>query len=460
MSANQSLKKLLSFLKALSRKYLKIKLGLTPQQNLFYGFFTYIIFGFCLLLLPFSQVTSINVIDNFFIATSAVSTTGLVTVNIAQSYTLFGQMVIMSLFQLGGIGYLTFTTFMLLSTTKKLTHWHKRILTSEFTLPRTIKISHFLRAVILFTLFMESIGTVLFYFAFRSEGYDVANAIWYGLFHSISAFCTAGFSLFDSGFVSFSDNLIMNGIISLLAIAGSLGFIVVTDLVFWIKKKSHRISFTTKIVGVGFLLLLGLGSMFLFFTEPSIKVMDIQERILTSFFQTMSAMTTVGFNTIDYGSFALPVLLMVIFLMYIGASPSGTAGGVKITTLTAMLAVLSSRLKGKKKITFLRRSIPFERLYIATSSFIFYTSIIALGTFLLSFSEDFQFRNLLFEVASALGTVGLSTGITADLSPFGKIVITILMFIGRLGVLTFGLALLVRKKVNQSDIITEEDLAV
>lgn len=188
--------------------------------------------------------------------------------------------------------------------------------------------------------------------------------------------------------------------------------------------------------------------------------MDIQERILTSFFQTMSAMTTVGFNTIDYGSFALPVLLMVIFLMYIGASPSGTAGGVKITTLTAMLAVLSSRLKGKKKITFLRRSIPFERLYIATSSFIFYTSIIALGTFLLSFSEDFQFRNLLFEVASALGTVGLSTGITADLSPFGKIVITILMFIGRLGVLTFGLALLVRKKVNQSDIITEEDLAV
>ncbi len=453
--------RVVQYFKSLSRRYLKLKLGLSPQQNLFYGFLTYIVAGFLLLLLPWAQARPISVIDNLFIATSAVSTTGLVTVGISESYTGFGQFVIMCLFQLGGIGYLTFTTFMLLSTTRRLTHWHKKILTSEFTLPVTIKISDFLRSVIIFTVIMEAIGTVLFYIAFSKEGYNTGDALWNALFHSISAFCTAGFSILPNGFEPFSDNTLVNSIISILAIAGSLGFIVVTDLAFKIKSKSHRLSFTTKIVGIGFILLLGIGSVFLFLTEPSIQSLNDKERFLASFFQTMSAMTTVGFNTMDYGTFVLPVLLMVIFLMYIGASPSGTAGGMKITTLTAMLAIVGSRLRGKKRIAFLGKRIPFERLYIATSSFIFYTSIIGLGTFLMTLSEHFEFERILFEVASALGTVGLSTGITGELSLFGKVVITVLMFIGRLGVLTFGLAILAQKPKNtDQDFIVEEDLAV
>lgn len=173
----------------------------------------------------------------------------------------------------------------------------------------------------------------------------------------------------------------------------------------------------------------------------------------------MSAMTTVGFNTVPIGDFSLPILLLLTFLMYIGASPSGTAGGMKITTLTAMLAILKSRLLGQKKITFLNRLIPFERIYVATSTFMLYTSLIFLFSFLLSYTENFSFDKILFEAASALGTVGLSTGITGDLSSLGKILIIMIMFIGRVGVLTFGFALL-KQKHNYLNKIKEDDLAV
>jgi trk system potassium uptake protein TrkH len=173
----------------------------------------------------------------------------------------------------------------------------------------------------------------------------------------------------------------------------------------------------------------------------------------------MTAMTTVGFNTISTDGLSLPILLLVIFLMYIGASPSGTAGGMKITTLTAMISVLKSRLFGQRQITFFNRAIPFERLYVATSTFILYTSIIFLFTFLLTFTETFELRQILFEVASSLGTVGLSTGITAGLSDWGKGLVIILMFIGRVGVLTFGFALLERKSNSSMEVI-KDDLAV
>lgn len=449
----------MSLLKTLSGKYLRFKLGLTPQQNLFYGFLSYVLIGAIFLSLPWLQKTNVPLLDNLFIATSAVSTTGLVTISIFDSYNFFGQLVIVILFQLGGIGYLTFTTFMILSTTKKITHWHQTLLKAEFTLPVTIKIKDFLKSVIIFTLIMETLGAILFYIAFSGEEMPVWKALWSSIFHSISTFCTAGFSLFNTGFTEYSANLLVNITISILAIAGSLGFIVVTDFVLLLKKKKHAISFTTKIVSYGFLILLTFGFLFFYTYEPTISNLEGEERFLAAFFQSMTAITTVGFNTVDFGAFMLPMILVTIFLMYIGASPSGTAGGMKITTLTAVVAIMKSRLTNSKRITFLGRIIPYERLYIATSSFIFYTSIIALGTFILTFSEDFKFENILFEVASALGTVGLSTGITGDLSVIGKITIIVTMFIGRLGVLTFGLAIWSRTQ-NENKSIPTNDIAV
>lgn len=449
-----------SFFKSTTLRYQALKRGWSPQQNLFYGFLTYVIVGAILLCLPWLQKESAGILDHLFIATSAVSTTGLVTVSIFDTYNFGGQMVIMILFQLGGIGYLTFTTFMLLSTTQKITPWHKSLLNAEFTLPVTIKINDFLKSVILYTVIMELLGTILFLIAFLGDGMPFWEALWNALFHSISAFCTAGFSLFNNGFVDYVDDTFVNIIISMLAICGSLGFIVITDIGLFLKKKSHKLSFTTKIVSYGFVLLLTLGTLFFYFSQPTISTLHGSERVLAAFFQSMTAMTTVGFNTVNFGAFILPMLLVTIFLMYIGASPSGTAGGMKITTLTAVIAVMKSRLRGSKRITFLGKQIPYERLYVATSSFIFYTSIIALGTFALTFSDNFSFESTLFEAASALGTVGLSTGITGDLSPSGKTIIIVMMFIGRLGVLTFGLAIWSKNRKTQEHNILEEDIAV
>ena len=437
--------------------YKKIQVSRSPQMNLVWGFFLYTLLGFLLLSLPIFHIEHVSFLDNLFISTSAISTTGLVTVSVYDNYNLFGQIIVMCLFQVGGIGYMTLTTYYLLFTSKRITHWHTKIIGAAFTLPKTILIKDFIKSVIVFTIFMEIAGAIAFFIAFTNSGMETSKAVWFSIFHSVSAFCTAGFGLFNDSFEGYSDNNLINITISILAITGSLGFIVVTDIWYRIKGKSKEISFTTKIIIYGFLLLLISGTVLIYFVEPSVQ--NVESRLMTSFFQAMTAMTTVGFNTISTGNLSLPILLFVTFLMYLGASPSGTAGGLKLTTLTAMISILKSRLLGQKRITFLRRIIPFERLYVATSTFILYTSIIFIFCFLLSLTENFEFQRILFEVASALGTVGLSTGITGDLSDMGKIFVIVLMFIGRVGVLTFGFALLERKQ-NDDQSSIEDDLAV
>jgi len=266
-----------------------------------------------LLSIPWLQKTSVSLLDNLFIATSAVSTTGLVTISIFDSYTGRGQFVVMILFQLGGIGYLTFTTFMILSNTSKITHRHQSLLKTEFTLFITIKIKDFLKSVVIFTLVMEVLGALLFFIAFNKQGMAFGEALWFSIFHSISAFCTAGYSLFNSKLTEYSDSVLVNTIISILAIAGSLCFIVVTEFVMFFRKKARKFSFTTKIVFYGFLILPLLGFVFLYAFEPEISSLTGRERVLTAFFQSMSAMTTVGFNTVDCGDFLLPMLLVTIF---------------------------------------------------------------------------------------------------------------------------------------------------
>ncbi|MDP5232045.1 MAG: potassium transporter TrkH [Cellulophaga sp.] len=427
-------------------------------MNLVWGFFLYTLIGFFLLSIPLFHKVDISFLDTLFISTSAISTTGLVTISVADSFNMVGQIILMLLFQIGGIGYMTLTTYYLLLTTRKITHWHQKIIGTEFTMPKTIKINDFLKSVIIFTFIMETLGAIAFFIAFTHTGMETFQAIWYSIFHSVSAFCTAGFGLFNNSFEDYQNNIFINIIISVLAIAGSLGFIVITDLWYRISGKSKNISFTSKIIIYGFLVLLLGGTLITYFTEPLV-FQNGGNPLMKSFFLAMTAMTTVGLNTISTSGLSLPILLLVVFLMYVGASPSGTAGGMKITTLTAMIAVLKSRMLGQKKITFLQRRIPFERLYVATSTFILYTSLIFLFSFLMTYSEKATFENILFEVASALGTVGLSAGITGDLTEIGKIIIILLMFIGRVGVLTFGFALLARKNRGKQEHITD-DLAI
>jgi trk system potassium uptake protein TrkH len=306
---------------------------------------------------------------------------------------------------------------------------------------------------------MEILGTIFFYIGFIDQGWGFWETLWKSLFHSISAFCTAGFSLFGNGFESYVGDGWMNFTISILAISGSLGFIVFTDLWLMLTKKSHKIVLTTKIIFFGFLILLSYGTLSLYFGEPSIVALEGATRFYASFFQTMSAMmTSVGFNTMPIDGLSLPILFTIIFLMYVGASPSGTSGGLKITTLTAVIAYLRSKLKASDDILFWGRRIHQKQVSIALSTFIFYIIIVFIGLLALTYSEEMALSDLMFETLSALGTVGLSTGIARDLSVLGKIRIIALLFIGRLGVLTFGLSISSAYDDNRE--VLEEDIAI
>jgi trk system potassium uptake protein len=443
-----------SFLKVLLRarkSYRKFQLSLSPQQNLLYGFLSYTLIGSLLLCMPYFQKQPVSFLDNLFTATSAISTTGLSSVSFVDSYTWLGQIIVLLLIQIGGVGYMTFTSFLLLSNKSKLTHWHQRVLNAEFSLPKGFVIGDFLKSVILFTLFIEVVGAFAYYLAFTQAGVDHNFAIWSSIFHSVSAFCTAGFGLYNTNLEPFATSVPVNVITSVLAISGSLGFIVVTD--FWnrISRKTKKITYTTKVIFGVLIVLLAVGTGVIYYGEPSLNNLSVGLRFMISFFQAMSALTTVGFNTIPLGDLSLGVLLILILLMYIGASPSGTGGGLKSTTLTALIAIMWSRIRDNKQVSFFGKIIPLERLYVATSLFILYASLIFISTFFLSLSENLPLDKLLFEVTSAIGTVGLSTGITGSLSEFGKVVLVFNMFVGRLGLLTFGLAILARKKENESN---------
>ncbi|WP_147677600.1 TrkH family potassium uptake protein [Algibacter pacificus] len=431
------------------KQYRKFQITLSPQQNLLYGFLCYILIGWLLLCLPFTHKQTATVLDNLFIATSAVSTTGLVPVSIFDTYNGLGQLIIMLLFQIGGIGYMTFTSFVLLSKKSPLTHWHQRVLNAEFSMPKGFEIKDFLRSVIIFTIIIETCGALCFYIGFTQAGVEHNFAIWSSIFHSVSAFCTAGFGLYNDSFEQFTNNAFINTTISVLAICGSLGFIVVTDLWNRVSGKTKAVTYTTKVIFGIITSLLTIGTFMIYFFEPSLNSFG-ENKLMVSFFQSMSALTTVGINTVPLGNFSLAVMLIVIFLMYVGASPSGTGGGMKSTTLTAIIAIIWNRIRNNKSATFFGKVIPPERLYVATSIFILYTTVLFIATFLLALTENFSLNQILFETTSAIGTVGLSTGITGSLSSLGKIILIITMFIGRLGVLTFGLAILSRRKVNNT----------
>lgn len=440
------------------REYLKFHLRLNPQQSLFFGFFMYMVLGWIFLSLPFSKKIPTDFIDTLFTATSALSTTGLATVSTFDNYTFFGQFIILTLIQIGGIGYMTLTTYILLSTTKQITHWHKKILHNEFTMPKEFKIQDFLKSVIVFTFTIEIIGAILFYFAFGPIHSDTFFTIWTSIFHSVSSFCTAGFSLYNTSFEAYATNTFLNGIVLFLTISGGLGFIVVTDIWYYFSKKSNSISFTTKMITLSFFGVLFIATAITFFGESTIQHYSVFERLEIAAFQTVNAISTAGYNSIPLSNLTLGVLLTIIFLMYVGAAPSSTGGGMKITTLTAVIAIVKSKVRNQAKVTYLGKKIPADRLEMAVSTFIFYTAILFFSVFLLSFTENHSLEKLLFEATSAIGTVGLSMGITGSLSVLGKIILISIMFIGRVGVITFGLAILAKKQHKKID--NETDLAV
>lgn len=441
----------------------KLLSSLNPLQFLIYGYFVILMFGFALLRLPFMRTTTISNLDDFFTATSALSTTGLTTVDVSQSYTFWGHLIILLLIQLGGLGYMSLGSFFVLIRSKRLPNVDKKLLKYDFSLPENLNIIQFLRSMVLFTLALELLGAIVLSLIFWRAG--ETGVIWKGIFHSISAFCTAGFSLFSDSFVDYVDNLALNAVISILSICGALGFIVFTDLFERAAGRKNKITFTSRIIIPFTFIGMLLGAAILFFTDQNISAMPAAKGMLISLFQSMTAFTTVGFSTYDVGVIATAPSFFILGLMIVGASPSGTGGGMKSTTFTALYARLKSTLRGYHRTVYLNRILPEHKVNMATSNFFFYILTLCTGTYLLLLVEPDDVSAVLFEAVSALGTVGLSIGITDDLTVPGKLIIAMLMFLGRVGPLSFGMMLFRSsddepEEEEREEAMKEADLAI
>lgn len=421
-----------------------------PTTKIFLGFLTYVIIGLIFISLPIAQKTHISLIDNLFNVVSALSTTGLSTAGISDIYTTFGHVVLLCLIQLGAIGYMTLTSFFILSRSDSISTQRIKILSAEFTLPENFNIKSFIKNVIVYTFIIELLGAIVLFFQFKHLG--VATPLWSGFFHSVSAFATAGFSLYSDSLMGYQNNAVICITIAILCYLGSIGFIVPMDIYKCIKGEKKEITLTSKIIILITLLICIVGT--------AIYTLDMNSSVLEAFFQIASASTTAGFNSINLANLSNAVLFIMIFVMIIGASPSGTGGGIKTTTISALLGVINSVKDGHPdNITFLKKKIPPNRVMTAVANATTYVLILAVSTTLVCFFDTHSFLELCFETTSALGTVGLSLGITSELSDWAKIILTVTMFLGRVGPLTLGIAFF-QQKYNSKVINPKEDIAV
>ncbi len=437
LNIRATLDKIKELIKVSLKKYSVFLLHLTPHQNVAQTVLLYTFIGWIVLSMPFMTKGGVSLLDNLFTSAAAVSTAGLQTVNFADSYTFLGKLVVLVLIQIGGVGYMTFSSFVFLALAKKhrLRKSQEEALSADIKLPDTLKLSDFLWSALVFTAIAESIGAVFLFNYFRHHDYTLFNAAWYSIFHSVSAFCTAGYTLWNNSLINFADSKTINIVMSLLALAGAVGFIVAADLFNFIRRKTKEISFTTKIIVLTTASLLAFGTFTLFVTTPSLSLAE-------AFFQTMGASTTAGFNTADISSLSSCSLLILLLIMCIGGSPSGTAGGIKTTAFASVVAIVYNHLRLNPRVEFLSHRLPLQRLYAATSTVLLYGVFLFTSVFLLTWTEDLPFLNILFESAAALSTAGLSTGTTEELSFLGKLIIIGTMLIGRIGVVTFSMAVL------------------
>ena len=422
---------------------------LSTYQILVLGFAGIILGGALLLMTPLASRDGSNLgfIDALFTATSAVCVTGLVVVDTGTYFSVFGQMVVLALIQVGGLGVMTVATLVAVLSGKKI-NLKERLLIQEATnqldLAGVVRLTLY---IIRATLFIELLGgTILAVRWFQDFG---TQGIYFGYWHAVSAFCNAGFDLFGEfrSITGYVNDFTVNSAIAALIVVGGIGFPVVADL--WNCRQSHRFSLHTKIVLVTTLALIILGACFIFVAEYSnektLGALPLEGKVLASGFQSITTRTA-GYNTLDIGALREGTLFAMVFLMFIGASPSSMGGGVKTTTAAILFISLVGSITGKRDPQAFERQIPQQTVYKAFTIVTISVMLISLVTLAMSFTEQVPLFSLLFEVTSAFGTVGLSTGITPKLSDCGKVLITLTMFAGRVGTLTLLMALALRPR--------------
>ncbi len=451
---------------------IKFRGHLTPVQIVVLSFISVILVGAIILTLPFSSRTGepTDFLTALFTANSATCVTGLVVVDTATHWSLFGQIVILVLIQIGGLGYMTVATFFLIFSRRRITLRHRFVLKEGLNIYKLSGIISFTKIIFFYVIALELVGGFVLALRFSRDSV-LPVALWKGIFHSISAFCNAGFDIIG-GFRSltgFVNDLTVNITVMSLIVFGGIGFYVVYEIYYTIvyflrEGVLRKLSLHSKIVTRFTAFLIVTGAALFFIIESSnprtLANLPVRARILSSFFHSITPRTA-GFNTIDIASLNPATQLITILLMFIGGSPGGTAGGVKTTTFFVFLALIKHAFREREHVTAMGREIKLENIRKAVFivSFAVFTIFISTLIILILQGNEFSLMQILFEVVSAFGTVGLSTGITTSLSSASRVVIILTMFIGRVGPLSFILSLATERRSRVPE-YPEEEVAV
>lgn len=424
-------------------------------KTIFYGYLIIILAGAFLLLLPVSHIGELKFIDAIFTSASATCVTGLIVTSTSENFTFLGELIILTLIQIGGIGYMTLVTIFFLFIKNSLSMDEKRIMKQSLDMP-DLHINSFVKKILFLALAIELIGAAILTIQF-SENYDFKNAIWQGIFHSISSFNNAGFSLFTDSLIGYNNDTVTILTLSILTVLGGLGFFVLLEI-YENKKFSKRFTIHTRIMIYGSLILILLGMILFLSIEwdnpKTFGGLTLYEKLLNSFFLSINFRTS-GFNSIDIASLKESSLFFSTIFMMIGGGQGSTAGGIKVTTAAILIITVFYILKNSnQEPSIFKRTIDQKIINKALAIIMFSSFLVLFATFILVETQNLPFIKILFEVVSAFATVGISTGDGNILSfsyhfdTFGKSIIIILMIAGRLGVFAFGIILLGKAKTK------------
>lgn len=423
---------------------------LSPSRKLILGFLLAILLGTFILMMPFSlrEGEKLNFLSSLFTIVSAVCVTGLTVVDVSKIFSPAGDLIIIFFIQLGGLGVMTFSSILFLVMGKRMTFYERELLKEERNADSSGEISSFIKKLLLTVFIIESIGAIILTWEFSKE-MPLNKAVFYGIFHSISAFCNAGFALFSNNLEAYKANPVINLTIGYLITLGGIGFAVITSVIMVIRRGIDRFNLTSK-VAIIMSVILTFGGMILFFVleysnPATLGDLNFVQKVLASYFQSVT-LRTAGFNTIPLGELRNSTIFMCCILMFIGASPGSTGGGIKTTTFGVILFYVIGIVKKKENVEIFNRRLDWEIMNRALAILVLAITYVIIVIMLMLIAENFSPEEIMFEVISAFGTVGLTLGITPDLTTFSKLLLIVTMFIGRLGPMTFALAIGETKK--------------
>lgn len=423
----------------------------SPPRTFIFSFITLILVGTVLLQLPFSAARgNVRFLDALFTSTSAVCVTGLVVCDIGKDLSLIGQIITLFLFQIGGLGIITFSAFFFGLMGRGISIRETEIIQSAFMNTPRRDFYRVVKFILISTVIVESAGTFVLFIRFQQD-FPLGKAFFYALYHAVSAFNNCGFCLFPDSLVRYQGDVLVNLTIMGLIILGGIGFIVHHQIVARIKRRTYRLSLHTKIVLIttGVLLCLGAALFYFFERKYLLKDMPLLSQILVSLFQSVTPRTA-GFNTVDIGQLTNATILLMLVLMFVGASPGSTGGGIKTTSAALLFLMIWNRMRGNEEVNVFNRTVPRE-IMTRTISIILasvFSIFLITSVLLVACGQDTSlianrrlFVEYLFDTVSAYGTVGLSMGITPTLNDMQKLALVIMMCAGRVGPLTLAFSL-------------------